>query len=36
MRRVSCEEYMEIRPSRHSLAHYITYRPNMISDGLCD
>lgn len=36
LRRFTAHEYMSHRPDRTHLAHYITFRPNMLSSETCD
>lgn len=35
-KRISSSEYMDWRPGKEYLAHYITFRPNMLDDEICD
>ena len=36
MQRISSEDYMAQRPTKEFLAHYITFRPNVLANDTCD
>lgn len=36
MKRIKADEYMKQRPSKEFLAHYVTFRPNVLDSILCD